>query len=304
MTFEEFEKRFATEAQCRDYLFELRWLDGFVCPKCENRKAWPVGSVLFECSKCGHQASVIAGTIFQDTRKPLKAWFTAIWWVTTQKNGANATGLQQVLGFKSYETAWTWLHKIRAAMVRPDRSPLSGVVEVDETYVGGKVSGGKPGRGSENKTLVNIAVEVKDNGQLGRIRLKVIDDASKNSLHGFISESVLVGSTVQTDGWSGYLGLVEKGYVHEVTVQSKTGDDEEMMPHVHLVVSLLKRWLLGTHQGAVRTKHLQSYLDEYTFRFNRRNSARRGLLFYRLLECAVVVQPLTYNDLVGKSNTT
>ena len=300
MTFEEFEERFSTEESCRDYLYGLRWPDGFRCPKCGNGRAWPVGSVLYECSACGHQSSVIAGTIFQDTRKPLKSWFTAIWWLTTQKNGANATGLQQILGLKSYQTAWAWLHKIRTAMVNPNRLPLSGAVEVDESYIGGKESGGKPGRGSENKVLVNIAVEVKDNGQLGRIRMKMINDASKDSLHGFVSAFILKGSTVISDGWSGYSGLTEKGYIHKVIVQSNA-DEDEMLPHVHLVVSLLKRWLLGTHQGAVKPKHLQSYLDEFTFRFNRRKSAFRGLLFYRLLECAVVVRPTTYHDLVSRN---
>lgn len=160
MTISGFNQRFSTEEQCREYLYKLRFPDGFVCPKCGNVKAWAVGRLLFECSSCGRQTSVIAGTIFQDTRKPLKDWFAAIWWVTTQKYGANAKGLQQVLGLKSYQTAWTWLHKIRKAMVVANRTKLSGTVEVDECYIGGKAKGGKVGRGSRNKTLVAVAVEL------------------------------------------------------------------------------------------------------------------------------------------------
>ena len=296
MTFAEFEKRFKTENDCRNYLYKLRWKDGFQCPKCENNKAWERNNNLYECSKCGHQASVIAGTIFQGTRKPLKTWFIAIWWITTQKNGASAMGLKQVLGLNSYQTAWTWLHKIRRAMVRPGRDKISGVIEVDETYIGSEETGGKRGRGTGNKTLVALALVV--NGKkLERIRMKAIPDASSTSLHGFVEEAIEKGSTVITDGWSGYSGLGNKGFVHTVIPNDKNGE-EVNLPHVHLVVSLLKRWLLGTHQGAVSEKHLQYYLDEFTFRFNRKNSAKRGLLFYRLLEQAVEIEPTTYKALI------
>jgi len=218
MTFDEFIKRFMTEKQCRDYLYQLRWPNGFVCPKCkEPSKAWPKGENLYECSMCGHQTSVIAGTIFQDTRKPLRTWFTAIWWVTTQKNGASAAGLQQVLGVGSYQTAWTWIHKIRTAMVNPNRTKLSGVVEVDETYIGGQEIDGKRGRGTENKSLVAIAVELlAGKNQLGRVRMKVVPDASKESLQGFIKENVEPGGTIITDGWSSYASINEIGYQHVV----------------------------------------------------------------------------------------
>jgi len=206
MTFEEFTMKFATEEQCRDYLYQLRGLEGFVCPKCkQTTKAWAVGDTLYTCANCRHQTSVIAGTIFQDTRKPLKVWFTAIWWVTTQKNCASTMGLQRVLGLKSYTTAWTWLQKIRTAMVSPNRTKLSGVVEVDEIYIGGEETGGKRGRGSENKGLVVLGVEILEgNNQLGRVLMKVVPDASKESLQGFIKESVEPGSTVIADGWSSY----------------------------------------------------------------------------------------------------
>lgn len=301
MTFDEFTTNFATEKQCRDYLYQLRWPDGFVCPKCGLQvTVWPIGELLFKCSSCKHQTSVIAGTIFQDTRKPLKVWFTAIWWVTTQKNGASAVGLQRVLGLKSYTTAWTWLHKIRTAMVNPNRLPLNGRVEVDETYIGGEEIGGKRGRGSENKSLVVIAVELLDGkNQYGRARMKVVPDASKDSLQGFIKENVELGSTVITDGWPSYTSLPQEGYLHKIDVPFDPNDKNAVLPHIHMIISLLKRWLLGTHQGAVEETHLQAYLDEYVFRFNRRKAADRGLLFYRLLENAMQVKPKTQDELFG-----
>lgn len=300
MTFDEFTKQFSTEEQCRNYLYRLRWPNGFACPKCEHDKAWKIGDMLYECANCGRQTSVIAGTIFQDTRKPLRKWFTAIWWVTTQKNGASAKGLQQILGLGSYKTAWTWLHKIRKAMVNPNRTKLSGTVEVDETYNGGEENDGKRGRGTSNKSLVVIAVELLEGkNQLGRVRMKVVPDATKKSLQGFIKENVEMGSTVITDGWSSYASLGKEGYVHVIPKKFEVTDEKNILPHVHMIVSLLKRWLLGTHQGAVGETHLQAYLDEYVFRFNRRKSNKRGLLFYRLLECAMQVPPTTLKDLLG-----
>ena len=298
MTFEEFVKRFPTEKSCRKYLYQLRFPKGFVCPKCDNTKSWPIGDTLFECSKCGHQTSVIAGTIFQGTRKPLKTWFIAIWWITTQKNGASAMGLQQVLGLESYKTAWTWLHKIRKAMVHPDRTKLSGVVEVDEAYIGGEEVGGSTGRGTSNKSIVVVAVELKDNKKLGRTRISYVPDVSKESLIGFVKENIEAGSKIITDGWSSYSSLSSEGYEHEIHIKKKAKSEDDMLPHVHMIISLLKRWLLGTHQGAVSEKHIQSYLDEYVFRFNRRKSAKRGMLFYRLLECSMLVPPTTYSEFV------
>jgi len=302
MTFDEFVKNFSTEEQCRDYLFRLRWSNGFRCPKCNGEVCWPIGDVLFECSQCKRQTSVIAGTIFQGTRRPLKSWFTAIWWITTQKNGASAEGLKQVLGLKSYETAWAWLHKIRTAMVRSDRTRLSGKVEVDDFYLGGEEHTGSTGRGTGNKILVVAAIELHDSGKLGRVRLGVVTDASKESLIGFIKNNIEVGSTIITDGWASYAPLSNEGFAHEVYIQTKAVSEEEKLPHVHLIISLLKRWLLGTHQGAISDKHMQSYLDEYVFRFNRRKSAKRGLLFYRLLEGAVATRPTTTAELYGRQS--
>ena len=298
-TSEEFENRFNTEEACRDYLFLLRWPNGFICPKCGNTKAWAVRTVLFECSKCHYQTSVIAGTIFQDTRKPLTMWFRAIWWVTSQKNGTSALGLQRILGLKSYQTAWTWLHKLRTAMLRPGRDKLSGYVEVDETYLVSS-DNRKQGRGAEEKSLIAVAVEIKDK-LMGRIRLSQINDASSDSLHRFTIESIERGSTLHTDGWSGYSGIESLGYTHTIT-KIKGRKVSDLLPHVHIVVSLLKRWILGTHQGSVSKKHIGYYLDEFTFRFNRRTSSYRGKLFYRLLENAVLIGPTTNEDFVNSGN--
>jgi transposase-like protein len=232
---------------------------------------------------------VTAGTILQDTRKPLRLWFRAIWHVVSQKHGVSALGLQRVLGLKSYRTAWTWMHKLRRAMVRPDRDRLSGVVEVDETYYGGEKPG-KRGRGAEGKAVVVIAVEL-DGKRLGRIRLRRVADISARSLEPAVQAAVEPGSQVLTDGYVGYTGLKRLGYRHEI-VHPDPQAGENLLPHVNRVASLLKRWLLGTHQGAVEHSHLDYYLDEFTFRFNRRTSRSRGKLFYRLVQQAARVDPV------------
>lgn len=220
-----------------------------------------------------------------------------MWWVTTQKNGASALGLQRVLGLRKYETAWTWLHKLRRAMVRPGRDLLTGRVEVDETYLGG-LEEGLRGRLTETKSLIIMAVQENGKG-IGRIRMRRILDASALSLKSFLLESVAPGSVVHTDGWRGYSGTTAKGYVHEVTIIKRSKQTaSELLPRVHLVCSLLKRWLMGTHQGAVSHKHLDYYLDEFTFRFNRRTSKSRGKLFFRLAQQAVAVDPVTYDLIV------
>ena len=280
-----------------DYLVQIRWPDGFVCPSCDGRKAWRTERMLFHCAGCGRQVSVTAGTIFQGTRKPLQMWFRAMWWVTSQKNGASAKGLQQSLGLGSYQTVWAWLHKLRRAMVRPGRDQLSGLVEVDETYVGGPEE--RPGRGAEEKTLVVIAVE-KHGRTLGRTRMAVVSEASRDELCGFVERCVATGSTVRTDGWKSYRILKDRrGYVHERVLQQRsTQEPTEPLPGVHRIASLLKRWLLGTHQGAVSRAHLPYYLDEFTFRFNRRKSKARGKLFFRLVEHALAVDPAPYNTLI------
>src|ERR1700738_3644196 len=286
----ELEANFATEEACRAYLARLRWPTGFHCPRCGPEKACPVRG-LWECAGCGCQTSVTAGTIFQDTRIPLPVWFRAMWWVTTQKNGASALGLQRVLGLKKYKAAWMMLHKLRRAMVRPGRDLLTGRVEVDECYVGG-LEEGLPGRLNLEKALVVVAAQ-EDGPGIGRIRMRHILDASAASLVPFVQDSVEPGSVIHTDGWLGYLPLESKGYEHEVTfLKGKKKTPSGLMPRVHLVISLLKRWLMGTHQGAVSHKHLDYYLDEFTFRFNRRRSKSRGKLFFRLAQQAVTVEPV------------
>ena len=293
----ELEARFSSEADCREYLFQLRWPDGFRCPRCGGAKSWPLRSVLLECGNCGYQTSVTAGTIFQDTRKPLALWFRMMWWVTSQKNGASALGLQRALGLGSYKTAWTWLHKLRRAMVRSGRDRLTGSVEVDETYVGG-LEEGMRGRQTETKALVVIAAQ-EDGAGIGRIRMRCVPDASAKSLMVFVEDSVEPGSLIHTDGWPAYDSAKSKGYRHRVTVLSgKKKSASELLPRVHRVASLLKRWLLGTHQGAVSREHLDYYLDEFTFRFNRRTSKSRGKLFYRLVQQAVATDPVPYKQMV------
>jgi len=296
-TLVEFESRFSTEAACSSYLLKLRWPDGFRCPRCEGRKGWPVRITLVQCGTCGYQASITSGTIFQKSRMPLTLWFRAIWWITSQKSGASALGLKRILGLGSYETAWSWLHKLRRAMVRPGRDRLSGTIEVDETYVGG-LEEGLRGRQIENKTLVIIAAQ-QDGTKIGRVRMKQIPDASSASLHAFITASIELGSTIVTDGWTGYSGLEALGYKHKtINLSKRRKSPSDLLPRVHRVVSLLKRWLMGTHQGAVSHDHLDYYLDEFTFRFNRRTSTYRGKLFYRLLEQAVQTPPVSYDKII------
>src|SRR5215469_3135033 len=214
----ELEANFSTEAACRAYLARLRWPDGFRCPRCGGTHSWPVRELLLECAGCGCQTSVTAGTIFQDTRTPLPVWFRAMWWVTTQKNGASALGLQRVLGLKKYETAWTWLHKLRGAMVRPGRDLLTGRVEVDETYLGGSEKG-ILGRQIEEKALIIVAAQ-EDGKRIGRIRMRQIPDGSAESLRAFLVDVIQPGMVIHTDGWRGYSGATS-GFVHEVTKLKK-----------------------------------------------------------------------------------
>jgi transposase-like protein len=222
-----------------------------------------------------------------------------MWWVTSQKAGASAASLQRVLGLGSYRTAWALLQKLRRAMVRPGRGRLSGRVEVDETYVGGEGEG-VGGRKTEKKALVAIAAE-EGGARVGRIRMRRVASASKANLHRFILGAVEPGSVVHTDAWRSYEGLDDKGYTHEVTVLKSCEQGVDMPPRVHRAASLLKRWLMGTHQGAVSNEHLDCYLDEFVFRFNRRTSRRRGKLFCRLLEHAVAVPPATYKSMARRA---
>lgn len=295
----ELERRFSTEEACRDYLVRLRWPDGFVCPRCQGTSAWAASRGRLVCGACRHQASVTAGTIFQDTHKPLVLWFRAIWYVTSQKNGTSASSIQRILGLRSYQTAWTWLHKLRRAMVRPGRDKLRGRVEVDETFVGGEDP--KGGAWVDRKAVVVIAVE-EDGAGIGRIRLATIPAPRKKRLFRFAQETIEPGSNLHTDGSAAWDGIESLGYKRRRTVLVKQKDRNaasRLLPRVHRVASLLKRWLLGTHQGAVAAEHLDYYLDEFTFRFNRRTSRSRGKLFYRLLQQAVQIPPTTYQEIIG-----
>lgn len=294
----EFDEFFPDEASCLAYLERLRWAGGFVCPRCGSLNApWRASRGRLVCRECQSQASVLAGTIFHRTRTPLRTWFLAAWEITSQKYGTNALGLQRELGIKSYKTAWAWLHKFRRAMVRPGRDRLTGIVEIDEAYVGG-VEEGARGRYTETKAIVAIAVEVVDERRLGRVRMRPVPDVSATSLSPFVRDVVEPDATVLTDGWSGYTDLPSLGYDHVVLNQSASPDPAHvLLPGPHRVASLVKRWLLGTYQGGIAKAHLPYYLDEFTFRFNRRTSRARGLLFYRLLEQAVQVPHIATADL-------
>ena len=296
--------RFGTDQQCREYLFKARWPGGFRCAACGHGDAYALKTkIVYECVACRKQHSLLAGTIFEQTKTGLARWFLAIYLVTSSKGGIAATELQRQLGFGSYGTAWTWLHKLRKAMVRPDRQPLAGRVEADETHLGAPKPG-RPGRGAAGKTLVAGAVEAgrgKARGRrLGRLRLAKLPDASAASLEGFLATNVAKPAAVATDGWRGYAGLPAAGYGHEpVSLAASWGDAALRLPGIHLVFSLVKRWLLGTHHGAVSEKHLPAYLDEYVFRFNRRTARSISHSFARLLEHAVRIKPTTYRAIVA-----
>jgi transposase-like protein len=297
----EFNARFGTDEQCREYLFQARWPDGFRCDGCGHGDAYTLRTrLVHECTACGKQHSLLAGTLFEPTKTGLARWCLAIYLVTSSKGGIAAAELQRPMGFGSYQTAWSWLHKLRKAMVRPDREPLAGRVEADESYVGGPRPG-KRGRGAAGKTLVAGAVEAGRAGsRLGRLRLGVVPDASAASLGDFIGAAVATPAAVATDGWAGYAGLAAAGYAHEpVDLGASGGDAVRRLPGIHLVFGLAKRWLLGTHHGAVSAKHLPAYLDEYVFRFNRRTAKRVSHGFARLVEHAVRIKPSTYRAIVA-----
>lgn len=290
-TFEEVLEWFPTEEDCIAYLEWIRWPDGFVCPRCEARKAWRTERGLWHCQGCGRQSSPTAGTVFEDSRKPLRFWFHVMWLMMAQKTGMSAKNLCDTYGFGSYQTAWAWLRKLRSVMVRRGRDRLNGRVEVDEAYVGGQKEGTR-GRGAEGKTLVLVAVEGDIKAKLGRVRFRCVEVIDRETVETFVCDSVDPGATVVTDGFSVYDRLSAKGYDHRPHVVSTGGElARQQLDHVHLVISLLKRWLGATHQGAVTPSHLQAYLDEFAFRFNRRRSQHRGNLFYRLMQQAVTTRP-------------
>ena len=283
--YRELNKQLSTEDACFDYLADIRWPDGFVCPNCGGKKFWRTNLRQWVCAACRTKSRVLAGTLFQDTKLPLNLWFQMIWWFMGPRNGASALALQQNFGIGSYRTAWTILGKLRSCAVSPTRLALSGIVEVDQAFLGGV----------NNKEIVLIAAE-KRGSAIGRIRLKHVQSETAKEIQGFITEVVAVGSTIVSDRHKSYPTIVEKGYSFEPQKkpyfwEEVDGDDDRLLPRVGRVASLLKRWYYGTYQGRVDKQSLQSYLDEFTFRFNRRRSGSRGLVFHRLVEAAVRSKP-------------
>jgi transposase-like protein len=303
----EFLDWFGSEDACLAFLEKLRWPDGFVCPGCGSVGApYRSSRVRLMCRDCARQTTVTAGTIFDKTRTPLRVWLAAAWYLTNQKQGVSALGLQRVLGLGSYETAWAMLHRFRRAMVRPERERLKGVVEVDETYLAltdreNPISA--VGRKSNtSKVLVAIAVELHEPKGFGRIRLRRIDNDAESCVVPFVQDSIEPGAQVRTDGSAAYRSLTDSGYAHQRRVMLGSDTPAHVsMAGVHRVAALIKRWMLGTHHGSVQPEHLDAYLDEFVFRFNRRTSNSRGLLFYRLLQQAMRTEPFTYADVVKKA---
>ena len=305
-TWNEFLDWFGTEEACLSYLERLRWPNGFTCSSCGCMgNAYRASRTRLVCPSCQHQSSVTAGTIFEKTRTPLRVWLAAAWYLTNQKQGVSALGLQRVLGLGSYQTAWTMLHRLRRAMVRPGRDQLNGLVEVDETYLSitdrqNPISG-KGRKGRTSKILVVMAVQMLDPRGFGRIRMRRIANDSAACVIPFVQEVVEPTAQVRTDGAGAYLSLKALGFIHQRTVM--LGSDvpaHVSMAGVHRVAALVQRWILGTHHGSVQPEHLDAYLDEFVFRFNRRTSNSRGMLFYRLLQQAVATAPVTYRDVVKK----
>jgi transposase-like protein/Zn ribbon nucleic-acid-binding protein len=291
----EFERRFTDEAACMEYLRAQRWPRGFRCPACGHDRGWTNHRRAVECQACGHQTSLTAGTVLHGTRQPLRLWFRAMWWVCTQKTGLSAAGLKRILGLKSMQTAWTWLQKLRQAMVRLEREPLQGRVEVDEAWLAGE----KPSKGEGwRSALVAVAVEMDPgDGEMGRIRLLDITRSPDRLMLGFIRQEVFPQATIETDAWPGYEILAGDGY-RRVRL-AETDDPAHPLPQVRRIVTLVRRWLLGTHQGRVERRHLQGYLDEFVFRFNRRKSPHVGLLFQRLVSQGTQVQGRPYRHWAG-----
>jgi len=290
--FEEFLDWFQSEEDCAAYLAWIRWPAGFLCTNCGGKKAWRTDRGLWHCQKCNRQTSVTSGTVFEDSRKPLRLWFHVMWLMMAQKTGLSSKNLCDTYEFGGYQTAWGWLHKLRSVMIRAGRERLHGRIEVDEAYVGGQKEGAR-GRGAEGKTLVLVAVEGGDREKLGRVRFRCVSAINGDTVDSFVTDYVEPGAIVVTDGLPVYDNLGNIGFDHRPHIVKSGGDTaRKQLEHVHLVISLLKRWLGGTHQGAVAPTHLQAYLDEFSFRFNRRLSQHRGKLFYRLVQQAITARPL------------
>jgi len=286
----EFEARFATEADCRAYWIEARWGGTPACARCKSTRVWPErAGTLFECADCGHQTSLTSGTLLEKTRKPFKVWFRAVFEISSRRNGISAKDLQRILGFGSYETAWTWLHKLRAALVRPGRAPLAKDVQIDEAFVGGTRGG---------KSMVLVATGKTD----GRVRLAHAENNDEATLKRFADVSVAADATVTTDGLASYNSKSLGDRPHEAIVQTNAQRRlDDTLQNTHWTVSLLKRWLLGTHAGAVQPKHLQAYLDEFAFRHNRRKTKGVGRIAARTIAGLVATASLTMRRIVDNT---
>lgn len=298
LTILEFQQRFGTEEACREYLFASRWPDGFICPACGGCEAGAqTRRHLWVCTACGRQTSITAGTVMHKTRMPLRTWFWAAYLVSTFHPGISAKQLQRQLGVGCHETAWAMLHKLRGAMVAPERDPLKGEVEIDEFFLGGHEEGLKGGRQHGKKALVGIAIEVRGQGS-GRLRLQVLENSQAKTLEAFTKATTTPGAVVHTDGLPSYNGLPKLGYDHRPRKVASVGPGEELLPRVHRAVSNLKAWMHGTHRG-VSDAHLPAYLDEYVFRHNRRRSPMAS--FQTLLGLGTRHEPITYRDIIDRA---
>lgn len=288
----EFHERFPDETACREYLIELRWGGRPRCGLCDSDHTWELQNGRFECQRCGHQTSVTAGTLLHGTRKPLCTWFRAIWELAVRKSGINACELQRLMGFGSYETAWSWLHKLRRAMAARDATRLTGRVVADESYLGGK--GQVPGRGTSKQTILVAAEDPS-----GRVRLGVAESASASSIGAFLENAVAPDATLVTDGWSGYTTQATSARPH-LALANPDYTIKDPLIMCHLVSALLKRWWLGTFHGSMSVKHMPAYMQDFTFRFNRRKTAGVGRITARLLYLAVSEHPITRPQLVSQ----
>jgi transposase-like protein len=295
----DFDRLFPSDEACLAFLEWVRWGRGFACQKCRHNQFWRMATGLRRCRSCEFKNSVKTGSIYEKSKLGLKMWFYAIWWITSQKNGVSALSLQRFLGLGSYETSWLLLHKIRSAMVFSDRNFLTGNVEVDEAFLGG-VRTGKRGRGADGKQLIVIAAEFSGRQKIGRIRIQRSPDASAEKLAVFMRKNVAPKSTVHTDGWRGYNGVTSLGYKH-LPQKAAQVDPDDLLPRINIVTALLKRWILGTYQGRLDVKHMDSYLEEFVFRFNRRTSKARGLLFQRVVENSFATTPSTYRAVKSRN---
>lgn len=294
-TLREFQTQFADEGACRAYLAQSRWPNGYRCPRCTHSEAFELPRrLLWQCKACGYQTSVTAGTVLHRTRVSLRDWFWAAYLVATHTPGLSALQLQRQLGIRRYETAWTMLQKLRRAMRRPQREALGEKVEVDETFIGNQ-EGLRGGREVGDRALVVGAVEVRGRVS-GRIRLEVVRNSSAASLSGFVRRNVEPGTTVLTDGWQGYAPLSGMGYRHRPKTQGRPARAVVILPRIHQVFGNLKTWLRGTHHG-VEAKHMQAYLDEFVFRFNRRRTPMAA--FQSLLGLTGAHRPTTRKMLYG-----